>query len=66
MRNSKMFFNISVAISILLCSLSLFIYSCQSKPENKINDDGYKIAGVVDCNGSNVRVIGYNPTTGRC
>jgi|SaaInlLV_10m_DNA_2_1039722.scaffolds.fasta_scaffold64973_1 hypothetical protein len=71
---SKTILNISIALSIVLCSLSLFLYSCQINPakaatEATITDDGYEAVGVFidragNAQGNEMAVIGYNSTTG--
>ena len=69
---SKTFLNISIAVSITICSLSLLIYTLNNNPAkadpiNPTPVNGYKLAGVVSSAstaGFYVRVIGYNETTG--
>jgi hypothetical protein len=66
---SNKFLNISIAISIVLCSLSLFIYSISdvkaapAKVESSISKDAFVPVGIFVRNNGVVLVIGYNSTT---
>ncbi len=73
MEKTRKILNISIALSIVLCSLSIFIYSLNyktatAKPVNTMLDNDYKLAGIVDdgphSDGTFVKVIGYNETSG--
>ncbi len=64
METTKKILNVSIAISIVLLSLSVFIYSVKDNkaiaaPE--MTSDGFVIAGVAV--GERTAVIGYNPQT---
>lgn len=71
MERTKKFLNISIAISIILCSLSIFIFSIGNAYANPttsklpVETDEYTPVGIHVSNfgsGDIVSVIGYNKT----
>ena len=68
MRSATFFLKISFAASLLLCSISLLIFSLKGSPANaqtrnlKLGD--YVVAGIVSCGVNKYEKIGYNPING--
>ncbi len=63
MELTKKILNVSIAISLVLLSLSVFIYSVRDNkaiaaPE--VAKDGYVVVGIRHT-GSTINVVGYNP-----
>jgi hypothetical protein len=77
MERSKKILNIAIAISIVLCSLSLFLYSVNSNKAIAqpltvnnapvVTPDGYTVIDVLYMTSSNgynyIKVLGYNEKT---
>ena len=66
METTKKILNVAIAISIVLLSLSVFIYSVKDNkaiaaPQMTSDGDGFVVAGVAV--GERTVVIGYNPKT---
>jgi hypothetical protein len=67
MNKTKMFLNISIGISIVICSIALLVFSCKDAPANAqtIDVNGYMVVAMHDdWRGDKSCVIGYNPKTG--
>jgi hypothetical protein len=70
MNQTKKILNIAIAISIVLCSISLFIYSLKFSPLNAQNSapppQSYKVVGLnfagLDRGYGRVVIYGYDPT----
>ena len=64
MELTKKILNVSIAISMVLLSISVFIYSVKDNKANaapQMTSDGFVVAGVAV--GERTVVIGYNPQT---
>ena len=63
MEQAKKILNIAIAFSIMLCSLSIFIYSLKGTSVNAKPMGNYSPVGIVT-DGGVIAVIGYNATNG--
>ena len=75
MDTTKKILNISLALGLVLCSLSLFIFSIKSntagaqqrmppRPGGPGGPGGYIVAGIVSSGVNHYDIIGYNPENG--
>jgi hypothetical protein len=70
METLKKISKLSIAVSIILISMSILLYSFKnnsSKADSNMSSDGYTIVGLIYQNSSagpyDIKVIGYNETT---
>ncbi len=68
MNKEKLFLNIAIGVSIVICSIALLIFSCKDAPARAqtISSDGYTPVGCWESASGgkyHVVVIGYNAKT---
>ena len=66
MKTAKIFLNICIGISLVICSICLLIFSSRNAPANAQTTmpDGYQPVGVIHILNRDYAVIGYNFKTG--